>query len=43
MMVTHRVNITALSGIFPQSGSAVVVQLDKDGQLNVVGQLLSRR
>ncbi|MEM6452128.1 MAG: histidine phosphatase family protein [Cyanobacteria bacterium P01_D01_bin.105] len=39
VMVTHQVNITALSNIFPQSGSAVVMQLN-DGQLDVVGQLL---
>lgn len=39
IMVTHQVNITALSDIFPQSGSAVVVQLN-DGQLEVLGQLL---
>ncbi|MGB7088354.1 MAG: histidine phosphatase family protein [Phormidesmis sp.] len=39
IMVTHQVNITALSDIFPPSGSAVVVQL-KDEQLEVVGQLL---
>lgn len=39
IMVTHQVNITALSDIFPQSGSAVVVQLN-NGQLDVLGQLL---
>ena len=40
VMVTHQVNITALSSLFPQSGSAVVVQLE-DGQLEVLGQLLA--
>ena len=39
VMVTHQVNITALSNIFPQSGSAVVMQ-SNDGQLEVLGQLL---
>ena len=39
-MVTHQVNVTALSDIFPQSGSAVVVQMN-DGQLDVLGQLLA--
>ena len=39
VMVTHQVNITALSDIFPQSGSAVVMQ-SNDGQLEVLGQLL---
>ena len=38
VMVTHQVNITALSNIFPQSGSAVVMQLN-EGQLDVLGQL----
>ncbi len=38
VMVTHQVNITALSDIFPQSGSAVVMQLN-EGQLDVLGQL----
>ena len=38
IMVTHQVNVTALSDIFPQSGSAVVLQL-QGGQLNVIGQL----
>lgn len=40
VMVTHQVNITALSDIFPQFGSAVVVHL-KDGRLDVLGQLLA--
>lgn len=39
VMVTHQVNITALSDIFPQSGSAVIMQLN-DGRLEVLGQLL---
>ena len=38
VMVTHQVNVTALSGVFPQSGSAVVLQL-ADGALTVAGQL----
>ena len=40
VMVTHQVNITALSDVFPPSGSAVVFQL-KEGQLDVLGQLLA--
>lgn len=39
VMVTHQVNITALSDVVPQSGSAVVMQLN-DGRLEVLGQLL---
>jgi hypothetical protein len=40
VMVTHQVNITALTDIFPPSGSAVVLQLDSNNQLNVIGQIL---
>ncbi len=45
IMVTHQVNITALTSIFPSSGTAVVLQLDDrsdDGgsQLKVIGQIL---
>lgn len=39
VMVTHQVNVTALSDIFPPSGSAVVIQLKND-QVDVLGQLL---
>ncbi len=43
VMVTHQVNITALTSIFPRSGSAVVLQLevqpDNSNQLRVIGQL----
>ena len=39
IMVTHQVNITALSDVFPASGSAVVVQLEGE-QLNILGQIL---
>ena len=40
IMVTHQVNITALSGIFPQSESAVVVEIN-EGQLDILGQILA--
>ena len=41
VMVTHQMNITALTDIFPPSGSAVVLQLDESSnQLNVIGQIL---
>lgn len=39
VMVTHQVNITALSDIFPPSGSAVVMQLN-DGRLEILRKLL---
>lgn len=42
VMVTHQVNITALTDVFPPSGTAVVLEIDNEseGQLNVIGQIL---
>lgn len=42
VMVTHQVNVTALTDIFPPSGTAVVLEIDDstNGQLNVIGQIL---
>ncbi|MEX2629962.1 MAG: histidine phosphatase family protein [Tistlia sp.] len=39
VLVTHQVNITALTGVFPRSGEAVVARLEPDGDLAVVGRL----
>jgi len=39
VLVTHQVNITALTGIFPASGELVVLRRDSDGTLSVVGRL----
>jgi phosphohistidine phosphatase SixA len=39
VMVTHQVNITALTGIVPQSGAAVVVQANDAGEVVVIGEL----
>ena len=38
IMVTHQVNITALSGIYPRSGEIIVVRPDGD-QMTVVGRV----
>lgn len=38
ILVTHQVNITALTGIFPASGEIVVIQIIPDG----LGQILGR-
>lgn len=38
VMVTHQVNITALTGVFPQSGEIIVVR-PKNGQLTVMGRI----
>ncbi len=42
VLVTHQVNITALTGIFPQSGEIVVIRVDKDNRIEVVGRLIAR-
>jgi len=39
VLVTHQVNITALTGIFPASGELVVLRRDSDGTLAVIGRL----
>jgi phosphohistidine phosphatase SixA len=39
MLVTHQVNITALTGVFPRSGEIVVLHRDGDG-LSVAGRIL---
>ncbi|MFE4106123.1 histidine phosphatase family protein [Almyronema epifaneia] len=39
VMVTHAVNITALSGASVASGEMVVIQVDRQNQLEVLGQI----
>jgi len=39
MLVSHQVNITALTGVFPRSGEIVVTEL-RDGALVVTGRIL---
>lgn len=39
VMVTHQVNVTALTGVFPGSGEAVVLRLLADGSFGTVGRL----
>jgi phosphohistidine phosphatase SixA len=39
VMVTHQVNITALSGVVPQQGEAVIVQVKNGDRFQVVDQL----
>ncbi len=42
VLVTHQVNITALTGVFPQSGEMVVLTRDGDGAVRVAGRLVPR-
>ncbi len=39
VLVTHQVNITALTGVYPASGELVVVRRAADGALSVLGSL----
>ncbi len=39
VMVTHQVNITALTDVFPSSGELVIVHQSTDGKLSVVGTI----
>jgi phosphohistidine phosphatase SixA len=39
ILVTHQVNITAITDIVPQSGEAVILKGDKQGKIQIVGRL----
>ena len=39
VLVTHQVNITALTGVYPRSGEIVVARYSDDGNIQVLGRL----
>lgn len=39
ILVTHQVNITALTGIYPRSGELVIVEIASDGEIAVRGSI----
>ena len=39
VLVTHQVNITALTGVFPSSGEMIVIQPVADGEIRILGRL----
>lgn len=39
LMVTHQVNITALTGIVPRLGEVIVLSRDAQGRISVVGRI----
>ena len=39
VMVTHQVNITALTGVYPTSGELVIVHVDAKGAVSVAGTI----
>ncbi|MFX4220934.1 MAG: hypothetical protein ACMVO3_08035 [Thalassobaculum sp.] len=43
VLVTHQVNITALTGRGTASGEFVVIDLTSDGQVEVLGEVLIRQ
>jgi phosphohistidine phosphatase SixA len=40
ILVTHQVNITSLTGVFPASGEIIIVQHEKSGRGTVLGRFL---
>ena len=40
MLVTHQVNITALTGNFPRSGEVLIVRAAGDGTIETLGRIL---
>lgn len=39
VLITHQVNITSLTGVYPSSGELVVVNRSKSGKLSVIGSI----
>jgi phosphohistidine phosphatase SixA len=39
ILVTHQVNITAITDIVPQSGEAVILKADRQGKVQIVGRI----
>lgn len=39
ILVTHQVNITALTGVYPASGEVVIAEVLNDGQVRVKGRI----
>ena len=42
VLVTHQVNITALTGIYPDSGELIIVHRSPNGKIKVIGTIESR-
>jgi len=40
VLVSHQVNITALTGIYPRSGEVVILRVAEDGGLETIGRFL---
>jgi phosphohistidine phosphatase SixA len=42
VLVTHQVNITALTGVFPSSGEIVVLRREAGGEIEVLGRIATQ-
>ena len=42
VLVTHQVNITALTGVYPDSGELVIVHRAANGEIKVIGTIGTR-
>jgi len=42
VLVTHQVNITALTGVYPDSGELVVIRRSETGDIQVIGTIETR-
>lgn len=40
LLVTHQVNISALTGVFPRSGEVIVINVSPDGDIDLLGRIL---
>ena len=40
VLVTHQVNITALTNVFPKSGEAIVIDVSAGGEVELLGRIL---
>ncbi|MEM8948055.1 MAG: histidine phosphatase family protein [Pseudomonadota bacterium] len=40
VLVTHQVNITGLTDVFPKSGEAIVIDVAADGDVDLLGRIL---
>lgn len=39
VLVTHQVNITALTGVYPREGEMIVIAVDETGGVDVIGRI----
>ena len=39
LLVTHQVNVTALTDVFPRSGETVVLRADRNGGIDIIGRI----